>query len=173
MSNDYLVIGHFRHLDDTRAAIIKMRELDEKSVELFTPFPQHDLEEEMYRGKPRSPVRIFTLTGAITGCLCAFLMTIWMSIDYPVRVSAKPLVSIPAFIIIAYECTILFGSIFNMLSMFHFSRIPYLFRMPGHRPEFSSGTFGLTIKVPKDRTDSLEKTLNELGAEKVEVQYVR
>ncbi|MFN8390929.1 MAG: DUF3341 domain-containing protein [Bdellovibrionota bacterium] len=173
MSNDYLVVGHFRFVDDTRTAIRKLREKGYDQVELFTPFPNHDLEDEMYVGKKRSPVRRCTLTGALTGLTCAFLMTCWMSIDYPVRVSAKPLISIPAFIVIGFECTILFGSLANMLGMLHFSRIPNLFNNPGFRPQFTSGTFGLTVRVPKDQTDSLKSFFEQGGAEKVEVQYVR
>ncbi len=173
MSNDYLVIGHFKFVDDTKNAIRKLRELNLSDVELFTPFPNHDLEDEMYYGKKRSPVRRVTLIGGLTGLTCAFLMTCWMSIDYPVRVSAKPLISIPAFIVIGFECTILFGSIANLLAMFHFSRIPNLFRTPGHRPKFTDGTFGLTVRVAKEKTDELKKTFEKLGAGQVEVQYVR
>lgn len=173
MSNDYLVIGHFKHVDSTQSAIRKLRELKEENVELFTPFPNHDLEDEMYFGKKRSPVRRVTLLGGLTGLFGAFLMTCWMSIDYPVRVSAKPLVSIPAFIVIGFECTILLGSIANLIAMFHFSRIPNLFKSPGHRPQFTDGTFGLTVRVPKEKTDEFKKMFEQSGAEEVEVQYVR
>ncbi len=173
MSSDYLVIGHFKFVDDTRAAIRKLREMGEKDVELFTPFPNHELEDEMYFGQKRSPVRRVTLLGGLTGLTFAFLMTCWMSIDYPVRVSAKPLISIPAFIVIAFECTILFGSLANLLAMFHFSRIPNLVRNPGHRPVFTDGTFGLTVRVPKDKTDQIGQLFKTGGANEVEVQYVR
>ena len=171
--SDYLVVGHFKFIDDTRNAIRKLRDIGEKDVELFAPFPNHDLEDEMYFGQKRSPVRRVTLAGALTGLTFAFLMTIWMSIDYPVRVGAKPLVSIPAFIIIGFECTILFGSLANLIGMFHFSRIPNLFRAPGHRPQFTDGSFGLTVRVPKDKTDQISQVFKSGGAEEVEVQYVR
>lgn len=174
MANDYVVIGHFKHLDACQATIAKLREMGKQdATELFSPFPHHGLEEEMYVGKPRSPVRRLTLLGGITGCLGAFLMTSWMSIDYPVRVSAKPLVSIPAFVVIGFECTILIGSLFNMGSMLHFCRIPNLFRWPAFRPNFTDGTFGLTVRVDKGETDALKSVLEKGGAQKVEVQYVR
>lgn len=173
MSSDYLVVGHFKFMDDTIKAIRKLRELGQEQVELFSPFPYHDLEDEMYYGKKRSPVRTVTMIGGITGLLLAFLMTIWMSIDYPVRVSAKPLISIPAFIVIGFECTILIGAISNLLAMFHFSRIPSLFRSPGFRPTFTDDTFGLTVRVPKEKTEELKQLFEKTGAQQVEVQYVR
>ena len=173
MSADYLVVGHFKFIDDTRSAVAAMRDRGNDRFELFSPFPNHDLEDEVYKGKKRSPVRYFTLSGAVAGCLLAFLMTIWMSVDYPLRTSAKPLISIPAFVVIAFECTILIGALANLLSMFHFSRIPDLFRSPGFKPEFTKGTFGLTVRVAKDQTDELKAEFEKFGAHKVEVEYVR
>lgn len=173
MANDYIVIGHFKFIDDTQKAIRKLRELGKKQVELYSPFPNHDLEDEMYVDQPRSPVRRCTLAGALTGLAFAFLYTIWSSIDYPVRVSAKPLISIPAFVVIGFECTILFGALANVIAMFHFSRIPNLFRFPAHRPEFTNGTFGLTVRVPEGEAEAMKEVFEKGGAEKVEVQYVR
>lgn len=175
MSSDYLVVGHFKFVDDTKSAIIKLREkgIDDSQMELYSPLPNHDLEDELYKFRPRSPVRRFTLTGALTGCSAAFLMTIWMSIDWPLRVSAKPLISIPAFIVVAFECTILLGAIFTLLSMFHFSRLPHIFHTPGFRPSFTNNTFGLTARVAKEKTEEVKALLESDGAHLVEVQYVR
>ncbi len=170
---DHLVIGQFEFLDDTLKVIKKLREHGFAEIESFSPFPNHELEDEIYLGKKRSPVRRCTLLGGLTGCLGAFLMTIWMSIDYPVRVSAKPLVSIPSFIVISYECTILLGAICTLIGMFHFSRIPWLFGTPGFRPEFSEGTFGLMVRTPKERAEAASQVMKEGGVDKVEVQYVR
>ena len=155
MASDYLVIGHFNFLDKAVGAIEELREkgLDD-DFEVFSPFPNHDLEDAIYEGKRRSPVRMFTLLGGVTGCLGAFLMTCWMSVDYPIRVSAKPLISIPAFVVVAFECTILLGAIFTLLSMFHFSRIPNITKTPGYRPNFSDGTFGITLKTAKGEAEA-------------------
>ena len=130
------------------------------------------MEDAAFEGKPRSNVRMFTLAGGLTGCLGAFLFTTWMSIDYPIRVSAKPLVSIPSFIVIAFECTILLGAIFTLLGMLSLSRIPNIVHRPEYRPEFSSGTFGVAVRVSQDETGKLEDMIRELEADKVEVQYV-
>lgn len=171
MAKDYLVVGHFTYMDDTLKVIRSLRDHGYEDLELYSAFPNHDLEDEMYKYRKRSPVRRCTLIGALTGTTCAFLMTIWMSLDYPVRVSAKPLVSIPAFIVIGFECTVLLGCIVTLLSMFHFSRIPWLFGMPGHRPVFSEGTFGITVKINKEQADAVQQVMKASGSQKVEVQY--
>jgi hypothetical protein len=173
VSADYLVIGHFEYLDDIVEAVRAFRARGLNAMKTYAPIPEHWLEEEVYHGRKRSPVRRVTLLGAITGCLGAFLMTSWMSLDYPLRVSAKPLVSFPAFVVIGFECTILIGSIFTLLAMFHFSRIPWLFGDAGFRPEFSEGTFGITIRTRKEETDAIKAELEKFGAKKVEIQYAR
>lgn len=173
-SKQFLVIGEFSEVEAVRRAVRVLRGKGFcEEIEVFSPFPEHGIEEDLYQGRKRSPVRLFTLLGGITGCLLAFLFTSWMSIDYPLRVSAKPLISIPAFVVIAFECTILFSATATLLSMFHFSRIPNLFFFPGYRPQFSEGTFGVTVRLPRDQAEQLAEEMQGLGAEKVEVQYVR
>ncbi len=172
MASDNFVIGHFADIASTRAAIQALRaDGYDDELEAFYPFPEHGIEEDLFKGKKRSPVRRFTMLGGLVGCLGAFTFTSWMSVDYPLRVSAKPLVSIPAFVVVAFECTILLGAIFTLLSMFHFSKIPNFFRSPGYRRQFSSGTFGLVIRTPKDNSDVVKQRMESLGAEEVEVEY--
>jgi len=173
MAEANMIIGTFEFADDTQKAITKLREAGFDDVQLFSPLPNHDLEDEMYFGKSRSPVRMFTLLGALTGCLGAFLFTSWMSIDYPIRTSAKALISVPAFVIIAFECTILLGALFTLVGMGINSRVPNIFLNPAHRPEFTNNRFGLAVKAPKGKNDELEDILSSSGAEKTEVQYVR
>lgn len=173
MSADYLVIGHFKFVDDVQSAIRRLREAGFGEIELYSPAPNHDLEDELYLGKPRSPVRRFTLLGGLTGCLGGFLMTIWMSLDWPLRTSAKTVVSIPAFVVIAFECTILLGAIVTLIGMLLNSRIPTVASFPGFRPSFTNGTFGLVARVNKQQVDVASDKLKGCGASDVEIQYVR
>ncbi len=172
MSN-YLVVGHFSSPEETMKAISSVRVEGFGELKLYSPFPHHGLDDLLYEGKTRSPVRRFTLVGGIAGCLGAFLMTTWMSRDWPLRTSAKPIVSIPPFVVIAFECTILLGAIFTLVGMLLNSRIPNILHDSSFRPEFSSGTFGLGLKVAKDSIDQSQDSLLKAGAQKVEVNYVR
>jgi len=173
MATENIVIGEFKYLDDILNAVAKLREKGIENFDVYSPFPNHELEDEVYKYRPRSPVRRVTLVGAVSGCLGAFLMTSWMSMDWPLRTSAKPILSFPAFVVIGFECTILIGAIFTLLAMFHFSRIPNFFPKPGFRPSFSNGTFGLVARVNKDNSGLVEQELKGCGAERVEVEYVR
>ena len=57
MAENNYIIGSFKFVDDTQKAIKSLREAGFEDVELFSPLPNHDLEDEMYLGKKRSPVR--------------------------------------------------------------------------------------------------------------------
>lgn len=172
MAKEYVVVGRFHNVDDTANALRLVRG-DEHDYYLYTPFPNHELEDVAFEGKRRSPVRRWTLIGGTTGCLGAFLMTIWMSMDYPLRTSAKTIISIPAFAIIAFECTILLGALFTLVGMLHHSRIPNLFGSPGYRGTFTKDEFGVAVRAAKDEAEKLKAQFEECGAAHVEVQYVR
>lgn len=167
-----LVVAQFKYLDDMVHAVEKLRDSGE-DFEGYSPYPDHHIEEEYFKGKPRSPVRIVTLTGAITGCSLAFLMTSWMSVDYPVRVSAKPYLSFPAFVIPGFEWTVLFGGLFNLMAIAIFCGLPALRFNPGYRGKFSEGTYGVTIKTTKEKAEDMKRQLESLGAQVVETQYGR
>lgn len=169
----YLVVGHFGTVEETRKAIDLVRSEAFLELKLYSPFPCPELDEDIYQGKKRSPVRFFTLFGGIVGCMGAFLMTSWMSRDWPLRTSAKPIVSIPAYVVIAFECTILLGAICTLIGMFINSGLPNCFHYPAYRPEFSEGTFGLGINVGSEEIKRAEESLARAGARKVEVNYVR
>jgi len=172
--SNHIVIGHFSKPELATAALSELKGAGhDQNVRYFSPIPEHHMEDALYEGRKRSPVRRCTFFGGLTGCLAAFLFTSWMSIDYPIRVSAKPLVSIPAFIVIAFECTILLGAISTLLGMFHFSRLPNIFSTSGFKPNFTEGTFGVVVQLPKDETDKCKSDMKSWGADKVEVEYTR
>jgi hypothetical protein len=118
----------------------------------------------------KSPVRRFTLAGGIMGCTFGFALAILCSLDYPMRVSAKDVVSVPAFIVIGYECTILFGALATLAAMFHFCRLPDIFRKVGYDERFSIDRFGLVVGCESKQLDDVKSKLLNAGAEEVEVR---
>jgi hypothetical protein len=105
----------------------KLRELVDSGVAArritaLSPYPVHEVDEIL--PSPPSPVRFFALIGAIAGLLAGFGFTIYTVTVWPLIVGGKPLVSIPAFLIIAFELAILFGSILSFVGFLHFCRVP-------------------------------------------------
>ena len=161
------VVGVFTYLDDLIKAINLAK--DQKvDYRVYSPIPHHEIEEATLPEK--SPVRFFTGAGAITGVTFGFALAILCSLDYPMRVSAKDVVSIPAFFVIGYECTILLGAIATLLAMLHFCRIPDILRKIGYDPRFSRDKFGIVLGCSGDQIEDAKSSLESLGADDVQVR---
>jgi hypothetical protein len=93
-----------------------------ETIETLTPFHVHEA-EHILKTKP-SELRFITLAGALAGFFLSFAFIIYTVLDWPLITGGKPLVSIPAFIIVAFECTILIGGIVSFLGFLHLIRLP-------------------------------------------------
>ena len=73
-----------------------------------------------------SPVRFFTLVGALTGMFTGFGICLLMDYDWPMIVGGKQagFYSLPAYVIIGFEMTILLGAIATILGMLWMGRLP-------------------------------------------------
>jgi hypothetical protein len=91
-------------------------------IETLTPFHVHEVEELLGTGPSR--LRFFTLAGALAGFFLSFAFIIFTVLDWPLITGGKPLISIPAYIIVAFECTILIGGIVSFLGFLHLNRLP-------------------------------------------------
>lgn len=167
MRGNKVVVGVFHYLDDTLHAVEEAKRIN-LDYRVYSPVPNHDLEAATFPEK--SPVRIITAVGALSGLTFGFALAILCSMDYPMRVSAKSVISPPGFVVIGYECTILFGAIFTLLALFHFCRIPDLFRKIGYDPRFSQDKFGVVVGCEPQQVDEVKAKFTRLGAEEVQVR---
>jgi hypothetical protein len=159
------VVGVFGALD---GALLALRELKSKgyaNLTVYSPTPQHELEEVL--DHPTSPVRLFCLIGALTGCAFGFFYAIATSIDWPLITGGKPIVSLPPFIIIGFECTILIGALSTVAGMFLNARLPKLRKAAGYDPRFSNDKFGIVAFGGPAQVATAEQILRAAGAEEV------
>lgn len=161
------VVGVYTYLDDALKAveIAKSRGADYR---VYSPVPNHEIDHAT--SHDRSNVRIFTLIGAVTGLVGGFTLAIMTSLDYPLRTSAKEIVSIPGFVVVGYECTILFGALATLTGLLHFCRLPDILRKVGYDPRFSQDKFGVVVGCSKKDSAALREELAQTGADEVEVR---
>jgi hypothetical protein len=95
---------------------------DPAKINTYTPYPVHEA-EEILKVKT-SALRYFTLIGALSGLLFGFFITIWMSMDWPIIRGGKPILAFPAFVIVAFELTILFGGVISFIGYLFLSQLP-------------------------------------------------
>jgi hypothetical protein len=133
---------------------------------VYSPAPNHEIDEALSHRV--SPVRLFTLIGGLTGCTAGFAMTIWMSYDWPAVVGGKPIASIPPYVVIGFELTILLGALSTVAAVALFSVLMGK-RGVAYDPRFSDDQIGIFVASPPDQGGAVEQLLRSAGA--VEVRH--
>lgn len=158
------VLASFEHIDAATDAIRSLRSSGHRDLTVYTASPNHEVEEAM--GHTSSPVRLFTLIGGLTGCAAGFAMTIWMSRDWPVLVGGKPIVSIPPYVVIAFELTILIGALSTLFGVAVLSLLK-AGRKIAFDPRFTDDRIGVFVAAKPAQAAGLEQMLREAGAVEV------
>ena len=161
------VLGVFAHVDTTVHALEELRAKGYHDLEVYMPVPVHEIEAVIERDRPVSPVRLFTLIGGLTGMASGFLLTIWSAMKWGLITGGKPVVSIPPFVIIAFELTILFGGLASALGAVVLGRLPRLRFTGAYDPRFTNDRFGVAVHCAPDRGSSVREILTRTGAEEV------
>ena len=161
------VLGIFAHVDTTLEAIRKLRERGFSDLTVYTPVPVEEIEAEVERVRPLSNVRLFTLTGALSGTSLGFFLTIWTSLRWSLVTGGKDPVSYPPFVVIAFELTILLGGLATALAILILGRMPKLRPSPTYDPRFTVDRFGVAVACPPETVDQVRSVLAVAGAEEV------
>ncbi len=158
MSRTVGLLASFEYVDSVVNAIGELRAAGLKKITAYTPYPEHQIEEALQYGQ--SPVRVWALAGGLCGAAGGFAFTAFTSMDWPLVTGGKPILSIPAYFIIAFEMMVLFGALSTVIGLFINSRLPYMKPMVVYDPEFSAGKFGVYVTVAADRLDQARGILN-------------
>lgn len=111
-----------------------------RKLDAYTPYPIEEVWEAIGHHKSRLP--LIVLIGGIVGCLAGFGLQYWASvIEYPMNVGGRPTASWVAFIVPAFETTILFAAGAAVLGMFALNGLP----QPYH-PTFNVERFSAASK---------------------------
>jgi hypothetical protein len=150
----------------------KVRDAGYTKWDACTPFPVHGLDKAM--GAPPSTLPWYVLIIGICGSVFALAFEIWsMQSDYPFILAGKPLLSIPAYVPVWYEFTVLSSCLTVFFGNWVLNRLPQYYH-----PAFKSAAFArvtddkffIMIEAKDARFDS-EKTralLKETGASHIE-----
>ena len=160
------VLAGFRYVDAAAKAIRSLKELGYRDLTAYLPAPNHEIEEAL--GHPVSPVRLWTLFGGLTGAASGFAMTLWMSYDYPLVVGGKPLGSIPPYVVIAFELTILIGALSTVAGLAFHAWASH--RAAAYDPKFTADHIGVFVPCPPERQQAVQKLLRDAGAAEVRVE---
>ena len=163
------MMAEFKSVDSLLIACRRIRDAGYTKIDAFTPFPVHGIEKALAI-KP-SVLPWICLIAGITGTCIAFAMQIWMnSIDYKYIISGKPYLSLPAFIPVAFELTILLASFGAFFGMWALNGLPRFSNPMFTDPRFDRATddrFFLYIDRKDDRydTEGVRSLLADTGSD--------
>ncbi len=145
------VKGIFAHLDLFMTAADRLKKAGFRNFEVLSPLPRHEVLDVVSEGRP-SPVRWWTLTGGITGITCGFLLTSLTAIQWPmINPGGKPVVSLPPYAVIMFECTILFGALFTLAGLLVHCGLPsWGLNKSLQDPRCQDDKFGIVFLDAKD-----------------------
>ncbi len=117
-------------------------------------------------------MRTWTLVGGLLGVVTGFFITIWMSWDWEIVIGGKPYASIPPYVIIAFELTILFGGIATLLGLLVVGRLPYGSfgkNDAAYSARFSAEDFGVVVECDDRDVAEIDALMRAHAAKEVSV----
>lgn len=161
------IAGIFTEEHTAIKAAAKTRESGFTKFDAITPYPVHGMEEAC--GIKRSWIPYVTMVMGTVGLLAGLLLTWWTSaVDWPINVGGKPNFSLPAFIPILFELTILFAALSSVAALFYATKMPRI-DPPTIDPDLTSHKFA--IFIPQNDTGydeaKIERLFRDLGASDV------
>lgn len=138
--NIYGIMAEFDTPTQLVAAATRVREAGYTKTDAFSPFPLHEIDEALGIKKSILPYLIFL--GGCAGLLGGLgLVTFVHVIDYPIIVGGRPHFSLPAFIPVMFELTILLAAATAVFGMLFLNGLP----APYH-PVFNVARFALASR---------------------------
>ena len=179
------VVGEYSDVDSLLAACERVRDAGYTKADAFTPFPVHGIDTAL--GIKPTVLPWIALVCGLTGTSIALLMQIGMNgnwfremfggvfdnLSYEYIISGKPYVSLPAFIPVTFELTILLASFGTFFGMWALNGLPRFSNPMFTSPRFdraTDDTFFLFLSAKDDRfdEDGAKALLGDLGAEHIE-----
>lgn len=169
----YGILARFESPAELVRAAAEVRKAGYRRFDTYSPFPIHGISKAM--GLNFSLVPFLVLGGGVTGCLGGFVLQTWINVvDYPLVVSDKPYFSLPAFIPVIFELTILLAAFGAVGGMFAVNLLPMLYHPLLKKELFRRVTddgFFLAIQARDKRFDPVQtrRLLESLGGQNIDL----
>jgi len=153
-------VAVFQHEDELLGAVRESLPLGLDVVDAYSPYPIHGIDELM--GIRRSRLTLVCFFGGLVGLSIGIGFQYWSSaVDWPLDVGGKPFDSLPAFVPVGFELTVLIGGLSTALMLLVWSRL-----WPGKRARAIAGVtddrFALVI-ARRDASHSAAEMAEFLG----------
>lgn len=167
--NKNFLVGVFDDEDVLLDAVRKIRSGGVKIHEVYSPFPVHGLDTALGYKRTRLPMAAFLF--GLTGTCLALFTQIWMlGYDWPMIIGGKNFASLPPFIPVTFEFTVLLSALGMVATFMIVSDMkPYSWpRQFDVRSTDDKHVMAVDLGVNRSMTsDQLTRLLKDAGASEV------
>lgn len=166
-----VIFGLYNDEEDLMRAVKAAKEDHLDIMDVYTPFPVHGLDPIL--GLTESRLHIAGFIYGMIGTLTAFLGMTWIfTKDWPVIFGGKPYWSVPAFIPITFELTILFAGIGMVVSFYIVSGLGPGVTNAYLDDRITDDKFCIAFDKSNVNTSAIESFFNSTGASEVHSKTV-
>ena len=160
------IVGSFAYEEDFLAAAENLQSSGFDNISLLSPVPLKEAQQVLGLGK--SPVRHFSLAGAIFGALFGFGMSVATALTFILPTGGRAIITVPPYLIITYEMTILMGVLFTLIGFHFVSGLP-AWRDRPYLPAANIDRFVVVVEgAAGDQAARAEAIIREAGAEEIQ-----
>lgn len=171
----YGVLAEFRNPKELVDAATLINSQGYRHYDTFSPFPIHGIDKAM--NLPKSKLGWIVASHGVVGMAGALSMIYFMMVvDYPLNISGKTIMNIPAWIPVVFELTVLLSAFGAVFGMFFLNGLPKL-----NHPLFNSENFkkatddGFFVCIesedPQFDEQKVQGLLKKAGATNIESIY--
>ena len=163
------VVGNFYDEQVLFPAVKQVRKSGYKIHDVYTPFPIHGLDAAM--GLRDTSLHTAGFIYGITGTTVAFsFITCVFTTDWPMNIGGKPFFSLPAWIPIMFELTVLFAAVGMVLTFCYLCQLAPFVKKDHFNPRSTDDTFVMAIEAnSKTNVEEVIQFLQSVGAQDVVV----
>ena len=166
MRNKHYISIYFDDEVPLLEAVRKLLDSKEIIVDVLSPFPVHGLDEALSIKRSGIPVGGF-IFGAL-GAILAFGFQAWVfTVSYPLIIGGKPFFSMPTFIPITFEMTVLFAGLSMAAAFLIRSKLKPDIRFKPVNERITDDRFVILVEAEDD-----ENTLKRVRSLLSEIQTI-
>ncbi|HTC01740.1 MAG TPA: DUF3341 domain-containing protein [Ferruginibacter sp.] len=164
------VVGSFDDENVLFPAVKNVRRAGYKIHDVYTPFPIHGLDHAM--GLRETSIHTAGFIYGITGTTTALSCISWILVrDWPLNFGGKPHFSLPAWIPITFELTVLFAAVGMVLTFCYLCQLAPFLKKHVFHPRSTDDLFTMVIEcTDKTNESEVQAFLQNAGAKEINVQ---
>jgi len=172
MAKKKFIVGCFDDEEVLFPAIEKVRKAGYKIHDVYTPFPIHGLDHAL--GLRETSLHTAGFIYGITGTTTALSGISWILVkDWPLNIGGKPHFSLPAWIPITFELTVLFSAVGMVLTFCYLCQLAPFVKKHHFHPRATDDLFVMAIECTQHTNEGeVQGFLESVGAKEINVQEV-